>query len=134
MKFAAFALSLTVASMCFAKTPTEMAKAVTAEANKAIKAEKIEITEATKSRFSVLITYQLGAQVSRAKAKKDTEFIVRLILKQLVADGRHPGPDDWVFVHANAIQAAKGETRLGFISLGGSSYNFNFDRIEFDPN
>lgn len=133
MKFAVFILSLAVASICFARTPTEIAQAVTAEANKAIKAEKIEITEATKSRFSALITYKLGPQISRTKARKDTEFIVRSILKQLVAEGRHPGPDDWIFIHANAIQAAKGETRHGFISLGGSSYNFNFDRIEFNP-
>jgi hypothetical protein len=64
----------------------------------------------------------------------DSKIIVRAMLKTLTAAGHNPA-DEWINIHVWAeMPGGTGETGKPLIRVFGmSSYNYNTDRIDFDP-
>lgn len=114
-----------------ASSSEEIPKKVSNAVQKQLLPATVQFTEASTTSFTAWVTYPLNSHISIVKVKKDTIVVAREILKLLATSGRHPGPDDIVFIHVHAVQQAKGETREGLRELGNATYDFNRDRIDF---
>ncbi|WP_157900250.1 hypothetical protein [Rhodoferax koreensis] len=94
-------------------------------------AARVEATVATDARYTYFVWYKQG-EGSVAKARADTQKLVRATLSALVKQGVKPA-EDWKFIHAHGVEEVRGETRKMAAELGDAAYNFTTDQIEFKP-
>jgi len=129
-KVALIFISLLVAAAANAGTPQELAAEVI-KSTPIKGAAKVEATVATEARYTFFVWYARG-EGTVAKARTDTQRLVRATLQALVKQGVKP-TEDWKFIHAHGAEISQGETRTTAHELGDASYNFNTDQIEFKP-
>lgn len=94
--------------------------------------QDFEFEHNSDSDFNFVITYNKN-KGSQNLAKNETEQIVRIALKRLLAEGRKP-TEDLTFINVTAFQdAGKGEIGEPLVrNLGTARYNMNTDQIEFN--
>lgn len=122
------ALLASCAFITSAGAPSDLAKEVI-KATPIKGADRVEATKATDTHYTYFIWYRRG-EGSVAKARVDTQRLVRNTLTALVKQGVKP-TEDWKFIHAHSAEIVPGETRDMAADLGDASYNFNTDQIEF---
>ncbi len=126
-----FIATLTFSIHGLAAAPQQIADKAVASVKKKTKWERIEITKAEKSMYSLVIWYK-AMPSSYSEVENDTKAVARAVLKELVADGAKPAKD-WISVYVRGYKAEKGETGSKVVrAFGKASYNFNNDQIEFE--
>jgi hypothetical protein len=114
--------------------PTPMTQAVAAIKLKP-KWQGIEIAAEQPKTYRLQLNYKPSSPaIGQAEVSTDLKEVARVVLGELVKQGKHPA-SDWIYVSVYAYQEpGGGETGKALVRpLGSVRYDYNSDQLQFYP-